>query len=139
MTVLNSPANVVEIGPNSTVVINGPVKKVIVGYNCIVKHYNQRPTSDKFVAGLKSTIDELREENKDLREKIHSISNLEKRIDDLENYIYELQNVNRRQAKKIQKLEAHEPNEFVHPTYEPTRKDCETVLKMFKIYLDCEE
>lgn len=137
--ILNAPAHTVEVGPNSTVTINGPVKKVIVGYNCIVKQYTQRPTSDKFVSGLKSTINELREENKNLQEKIHSISNLEKRIDDLENYIYELQNVNRRQAKKIQKLEAHEPSECVHPIYEPTKKDCETVLKMFKIYLDCEE
>lgn len=138
MTVLNASSNTIEVGPNSTVTINGPVKKIVVGYNCTVKHYIQRPTSDKFVAGLKSTIDELREENRNLREKIHSISNLEKRIDDLENYILELQNVNHRQAKRIQKLEAHESNEFVHPTYEPTKKDCETVLKMFKIYLDCE-
>ena len=139
MTVLNASSNTIEVGPNSTVTINGPVKKIVVGYNCTVKHYIQRPTSDKFVAGLKSTIDELREENNDLREKIYSISNLEKRINDLENYILELQNVNHRQAKRIQKLEAHEPNECIHPTYEPSKKDCETVLKMFKIYLDCEE
>lgn len=136
--ILNAPAHTVEIGPNSTVIINGPVKKVIVGYNCIIKQYTQRPTSDKFVSGLKSTIDELRKENRDLQEKIHSISNLEKRINDLEKYISELQNVNHRQAKKIQKLEAHEPNECIHPTFEPTKKDCETVLRMFKIYLDCE-
>lgn len=136
--ILNAPAHTVEVGPNSTVTINGPVKKVIVGYNCIVKQYTQRPTSDKFVSGLKSTINELREENKDLRKKIYSISNLEKKIKDLEGYIAVLQDVNHRQAKRIQKLEAHEPNEFVHPTYEPTKKDCETVLKMFKIYLDCE-
>ena len=136
--ILNAPAHTVEIGPNSTVIINGPVKKVIVGYNCIVKQYTQRPTSDKFVSRLKSTIDELRKENRDLQEKIHSISNLEKRINDLEKYISELQNVNHRQAKKIQKLEAHEPNECIHPTFEPTKKDCETVLRMFKIYLDCE-